>query len=189
MFGNRFARQSGHPIVRSQQRGVTMVEMLCAVGILATTLGIAAPSMKSWQLRQSLLANAAELETDIQYARSAAVSKQQTIRFDTQVLGNGTCYVMHTGNARECTCSGNGQTQCTGNAQVLRVVEHPADGSVKLSKVGVSIAFDSQRGTVTPTATFELADSQGRSIRQIVNIMGRVRSCSPQGKSTGITLC
>jgi type IV fimbrial biogenesis protein FimT len=189
MSSNHLARLPGRLAASCLRRGLTMIEMLCAVCILATTLGIATPSMNGWQLHQALLANAAELETDIQYARSTAVSRQQTVRLETQALGSSTCYVMHTGNARECTCSGNGQAQCIGNAQVLRVVEHRSDGSIKLSAVGVSMAFDSQRGTVSPTATLELADSQGRSIRQVVNIMGRVRSCSPQGKSTGMTLC
>lgn len=189
MFNSHSKRRAGRNIVHGLRRGLTMIEMLCAVCIVATTVGIATPSMKSWQLRQALLANAAELETDIQYARSTAVASQQTIRLETQALGASTCYVMHTGDERECTCSGNGQARCIGKAQVLRVVEHRADGSIKLSAVGASMAFDSQRGTVTPTATLELTDSQGRSVRQIVSIMGRVRSCSPQGKDTGMSMC
>lgn len=189
MSRTQVLRLSGHAVSRRRQRGLTMIEILCTLGVMATTLGIATPGMKTWQLRQALLASAAELETDIHYARSEAVARQQTVRFETQALGAGTCYVVHTGDAHDCTCKGNSQVQCSGNAQVLRVVEHRAGGAVKLAATGVSLAFDAQRGTVTPTATLELADSQGRSIRQIVNIMGRVRSCSPQGKSTGITLC
>ncbi|HSW07910.1 GspH/FimT family pseudopilin [Aquabacterium sp.] len=182
-------RLSGLAISRRLQRGLTMIETLCVVSVLATTLGIATPSMKSWQLKQALHATAAELETDIQYARSQAVATQRPVRLDTQVLGNSSCYVLHTGSAHECTCMGQSQVQCTGEARVLRVAEQRNDGSVRLTTTKVSIVFDPKRGTVTPTATLKLADSQGRAVHQIVNIMGRVRSCSPQGASAGIKAC
>lgn len=166
-----------------------MIETLCAASVLATALGLVSPTMRSWQVRQALQATAAELETDIHFARSEAVARGQTIRLETQLLGNGTCYVVHTGAAHDCTCTGQGQAQCSGDTQVLRVSEQPADGAVRLSTTKVSIAFDPQRGTVTPTATLKLVDERNRAIHQIVNIMGRVRSCSPQSQIAGLKAC
>lgn len=173
----------------AQQRGLTMIEMLCATCILATTAGLAAPSMQSWQLRQALQSSAAELETDIQYARAEAVATQHSLRLETQPLGNSSCYILHTGQTQDCTCDGKGGAICTGDAKAIKVSEQRHDGSIRLTTTRVSILFDPKRGTVTPTATLKLADSQGRLIHQVVNIMGRTRSCAPSGGIPGIKAC
>ncbi|WP_395699198.1 GspH/FimT family pseudopilin [Aquabacterium sp.] len=185
---------SKHSFVRpsvavSHQRGVTLIETLCAASVLATAVGLAAPAMESWKLRQALHAEAAALETDIHLARSSAVAMNQIVRLDTQALGGSSCYIVHTGSAHACECSGQGLAHCTGDAQILRVSEQRRDGSVRLTTTKVSLAFDPQRGTVTPTATLKLADAQGRALHQIVNIMGRVRSCSPQPAALGVRAC
>jgi type IV fimbrial biogenesis protein FimT len=189
MFSNRLAIPPTRSIVRAPRHGLTMIEVLCAVCILATTVGLAVPGMQSWQMRQALQATAAELETDIQYARSEAVAKQQPIRLETQPLGNSSCYVLHTGQTHDCNCDGQGGAVCTGGAQLLKVAEQRRDGAVRLTTTQVSIVFDPKRGTVTPTATLKLADREGRAIHQVVNIMGRTRSCSPVGAIPGTKAC
>jgi type IV fimbrial biogenesis protein FimT len=45
------------------------------------------------------------------------------------------------------------------------------------------------RGTVTPTGTVTVATANGRALKQTVNIMGRVRSCSPDGAVLGYRAC
>ncbi len=49
--------------------------------------------------------------------------------------------------------------------------------------------FDPVRGTTTPTATVRVVAADGRAIHQIVNIMGRVRACSPGGAVSGYRAC
>ena len=44
-----------------------------------------------------------------------------------------------------------------------------------------SIAFDPLHGTSTPTGTLRLVDGRGRAVHHVVNVMGRVRSCTPAG--------
>jgi type IV fimbrial biogenesis protein FimT len=52
-----------------------------------------------------------------------------------------------------------------------------------------SLTFDPVRGTVTPTATLRVEARDGKAIHQIVNLLGRVRSCSPQGLLAGERAC
>jgi type IV fimbrial biogenesis protein FimT len=52
-----------------------------------------------------------------------------------------------------------------------------------------SITFDAVRGTVTPTATLRVEARDGRAIHQVVNLLGRVRSCSPLGRVGGERVC
>lgn len=175
---------------RTRTRGLTLLETMCACSVLAVALGVVAPGMRAWQDRQSLLGTAAELETDLQFARSAAVARHETVRFAIQPLGTGgSCYMVHTGLPRQCVCTGQGTASCQGGGEVLRLVELPAQGAVHIGRHGLSLAFDGHRGTVTPTATIQLMDDQGTAIHQIVNLMGRVRSCSPLGAVSGIRAC
>jgi type IV fimbrial biogenesis protein FimT len=181
-----FRRATGH----ARTRGLSLIETLCAASIVATTLGVAAPSFTTWQHTQALQAAAAELETDIQYARTLAVSRNASVRLSAGPLeSGGSCYVIHTGHAHACVCGAAGQVECDGDAEALRVVGHAAGGPVTMANEKLSIAFDGESGTVTPTATFKFADPQGRALHQVVNIMGRTRTCSPNGQIHGIKPC
>jgi type IV fimbrial biogenesis protein FimT len=171
------------------QRGLTTIEALCAVSVLGTAVSLAGPGMQSWRLKQALQAEAAALETDVHHARSAAVAMGRTVRLETQALGTGSCYVVHTGDSGDCRCTGNGQAHCAAEVQLLRVAEQPSGGLVRLITTNTSIAFDGQRGTVTPTATLKFLDTQGRALHQVINVMGRVRSCSPQAAALGMPRC
>jgi type IV fimbrial biogenesis protein FimT len=169
-------------------RGVSLVEALCVVSILATSLGLAAPNLSKWKERQSVLAAAAELETDIQYARSLAVAKSDTIYLTIRTAAEGgTCYVMYTGERDNCQCSSETGAVCLGNAEVVRQAVYPHQGIVKLHHRNATLTFDPHLGTVTPAATFKFRTPAG-SVHQIVSIMGRTRSCSPDGVS-GIKPC
>ena len=78
---------------------------------------------------------------------------------------------------------------CTGNATLLHSTRLATASRVTLATNATSVVFDPQHGTSTPTATYRLVAADGREIRQIVNVMGRIRSCSPQGGVTGQRAC
>lgn len=175
---------------RAAARGMTLVETLCATSIVATALGVAVPNFTDWQRIQALQSAAGELETDIQYARSLAVARNAPVRLSARPLdGGGSCYAIHTGEAHACVCEGAGQVQCEGQSEVLRLVEHRAGGPAQLVNGKLSILFAPDHGTVTPTATFKLADPKGRALHQVVNVMGRTRTCSPDGAVHGVKPC
>lgn len=165
------------------RRGLTMVEALCCLSITGTLLAGALPSLRDLRLREALHSAAAVLETDVQHARSLARTMDRSVRIGLQTgTDGGSCYVVHTGPAGACSCdTASGAARCDNAAQLLRVQPLPAAGGVRLSSTSRSIVFDAGKGTVTPTATFVLADREGRAVHQIVNILGRTRSCSPSG--------
>lgn len=181
-------QHSRHTALQRPARGVTLVETLCVASIVATTIGLAAPSFSDWRNQKALQAAAAELETDIQYARSQAVATNTIVRLAARVEDGAGCYVVHSGEADSCSCDAQQGAVCTGPATVWRQVSFPANGPVQLTSRSTSIAFDPERGTVTPTATFKLKATAGRTVHQIVNIMGRVRSCSPDN-APGVRAC
>lgn len=172
------------------QRGLSMVELLCTLAITTVLLGGAVPLVSELQLGQRLQATAALLETDIHLARSAAISGGRSVRLVAQALpGGGSCYLLHDGAANACDCSDDGRARCNAGVQLLRIETQPAGSGVVLAALARPLVFDAHKGTVTPTATLRLTARDGRTLHQVVNIMGRVRSCSPAGAVGGIRAC
>jgi type IV fimbrial biogenesis protein FimT len=61
---------------------------------------------------------------------------------------------------------------------VHRVVHFAADSGVAVAANVRSLVFEPTRGTVTPTATLRVEGARA-AVHQVVNIMGRIRSCTP----------
>jgi type IV fimbrial biogenesis protein FimT len=164
----------------SRQLGVTLVESLIVMAMSLTSLGAALPGLLKAADRQRLEGAAAQLETEVHYARSLAASLNQGVRLTFRADPTQTCYVVHTGAAHACQCSGP-TTACTGAAQALRTVRFDAPSRLRATSNSASMLFDPSQGTVTPTATMEVRNAQGDALRLVINIMGRVRSCSTTG--------
>lgn len=172
------------------QRGLTLVDVLCTLSICMLLLGSAVPMFNELLQGQRLMAVAALLETDIQLARSTAISTGQPVRLLVQTgATGGSCYLLLTGPADTCTCTDQGEARCESGAQPLRVEGQPAASGVTLAALTRPLTFDGRKATVTPTATLRLSGRDGRAIHQVINIMGRVRSCAPGGAIGGLRSC
>ena len=174
---------------RPSQQGLTLVESLISLAVVTVSLGAAVPGFQQAQERRQLEGAAAQLATDLRHARSLAVARRAPVRLSVQSSEGASCYVVHTGSAGDCRCSGAGAAVCTSGAEALRTVGFEAGGRMRLSSTSASMLFDTDRGTVTPTGTLRLQASSGDSIHQVVNIMGRVRTCSPGGAVAGHPAC
>lgn len=175
---------------RARVHGLTLIETLCVLAIMAVLLGGALPLFGELHASQALQATAALLETDIQLARSEASAGGRPVRLSVQQTPAGTtCYLIHTGAAHACRCEGAGRSVCDAGAALLRLSEQGGPSGISLAPVRRSILFDAGKGTVTPTATLRVVDREGRAIHQVVNIMGRVRSCTPTTGFAGLRPC
>jgi type IV fimbrial biogenesis protein FimT len=174
---------------RRPSRGVTLVEAAVALAVTAILVGLAIPSFEQARQRRHLEGAAQLFETDVQHARSLAVARQQTVRLSFDATASAGCYVVHTGAANACTCAADGAAVCSAGAEALRAVRLDGASSPTLRANVRAIAFDAVRGTVTPTVTVRLVAPGGEAIHQIVNVMGRVRSCSPAPALPGYPAC
>jgi type IV fimbrial biogenesis protein FimT len=179
------ARRSAH----SSQRGITLIETTITLLVAMVALGSAVPSLKEARLKRHLDGAAAQLATDLRHARGLAVAQRQNVRFSLQQPGSGSCYVVHTGPAGACSCDEQGASVCQPGAQALLSAGFPASGPVRLSASAHNLTIESDRGTFTPTTTLRAHTSDGRSVHQVVNLMGRVRACSPDGAASGYPAC
>lgn len=172
-----------------RQRGVTVVESSVVVAVVAVLTGIATPSFESAIQRRHLEGAAAQLETDIHHTRMMAVARNAPLRISFSTGSLGSCYVIHSGSANQCSCDAGGAAVCQGAAVAERSVFFAAGATLSLQSNARSVLFDPHRGTSSPTATLRLTSRNGLAIHQVVNIMGRVRSCSPAPAVSGYRAC
>ncbi|MEQ1682069.1 MAG: GspH/FimT family pseudopilin [Burkholderiaceae bacterium] len=172
-----------------RQRGITLVEACTVLAVLAVLVSAAAPNLQGLIDSRRLDGAATQLATDIQFVRTEAVARNLPVRLSFHATTEGSCYVVHTGNADQCDCNAPGPAVCTGDARQIKTVALTAADRVSLQTNTASVLFDPLHGTSTPTGTLRLVGQQGRAVHHIVNVMGRVRSCSPQGAMPGYRAC
>ena len=171
------------------QAGVSLIESLLVLAVTTIALGTGLPIFETARERRHLEAAAAQLETDIHFVRSLAVAHNRTLRLSFAAGDAGSCYVVHTGTADDCTCAGDGSLSCSGGVQVHRSVFFDSASPVQLSTNVRSILFDPHQGTSTPTGTLRVTGRSGATIHAIVSLMGRVRNCSPAPGLPGVPRC
>jgi type IV fimbrial biogenesis protein FimT len=174
-------------LVRASALGFTVVEVVAVVavaGIIATT---AVPSLAGLIDTQRLSGVASELASDLQHARAEAVQRNQGVRVSFKA--DAGCYVIHTGSADQCQCAASGPASCEGDAQAIKTVALDDTRRIVLHSNVASMVFDPVHGTASPAATLRITGPQGRSVQHTVNVMGRVRSCSPLSGVSGYRAC
>lgn len=169
------------------QRGLTLVEAAVVMAIVATAATAAAPSLNRLIDHRWLEAGASQLAADLQLARNESIARNRVVRVSWQAAAN--CYLVHTGAADLCSCAADGSGLCAAGATLLRSVGWTTADRLTVQSNSASIAFDPQHGTATPSATWRVVASDGRAIHHVVNVMGRVRSCSPLAAVPGYRPC
>ncbi len=182
-----------HPYPQGLPAGLTLIESLIVLAIVAIGMGTALADFRQLRERRQLEAAAAQLETDLMATRSLAVARNHNVRVGFESSTDYSCYVVHIGAADDCHCTAEGAATCRPGAEAIRTVMFQASGPVALRSNVRSMLFDGTKGTITPTGTLRLITRDGTAIHQIVNIMGRVRSCSPPlangGRLAGYAAC
>lgn len=174
---------------RPRDRGLTLIETAITLAVTAIVVGIAIPSFEQARKRRQLEGTAAQLQTDLHLARSLAVAQNRSLRMSFYADDQSSCYVVHSGKFGACTCGENGAAICDAGHTALRAVRLDAPRQPQLLANVKSIAFEPTGGTVTPTATLRVRWTGGPAIHQVINLMGRVRSCAPAPGLPGYPAC
>lgn len=174
---------------KKRRRGITLVETCMVLAVLGVLASTAVPGLQRLLEGRRLQGAAVQLAADIQFVRTEAIARNRAIRLSVQRAGAQSCYVAHTGGAGECRCLDAEPATCTDGAEPIKAVHFGAgSGTAVRSNVG-SIVFDPLHGTSTPTGTLRLVAASGREVHHVVNLMGRVRSCSPGAAVAGYVRC
>lgn len=172
-----------------RQCGITLIEACIVLAVTAIIATTAAPGMQDLIDTRRLQGAATLLATDVHFIRSEAVARNQPLRLSFHASPAGSCYVVHSGAADQCNCDASGPAQCSGDAREIKTVTVANAEHVSLQTNVGSLLFDPLHGTSSPTGTLRLLGTRNRAIHHVINIMGRVRSCSPQAAMPGYRAC
>ncbi|WP_418319335.1 GspH/FimT family pseudopilin [Piscinibacter sakaiensis] len=169
--------------------GFTLIETCIALTIAALMTGIASAGFSTVLERQRLRGTAAALASDLQWLRSQAVARNEALRLSLHNTPVGICTIVHTGQRDDCRCAGSGPAVCDGSAQALKTSHWPLRERISVQSNVSSMLFDPDQGTVSPAGSIRIVDSRGLGITHVVNVVGRVRSCSPSAAVAGFAAC
>lgn len=160
--------------------GLTLVEALVVLTIVALLASLAAAELSAWQQQTRLRATADLLAVQLRHAQSEAQRRQATLTVNVRSGPWGWCIGLREETPCDCTLPGD----CTldGIERVQRHDDHPG---VTLSSglAGQTLWLSPRRGTAS-AGNFTLSLSSGHAVRVVVNGLGRVRLCLPPGSPT-----
>lgn len=175
------------PPPSSYQAGVTLIELLVALAVLAVFVALGIPSFNSIFDNKRLTGAAQAMHADFQFARAQAIKSNQDISVNF-VEGSNWCYgITDSTPFSDCVCSNTASAASCTVEGVQRVV----NGSTQFPKVildqnfsGNKVEFDPVRGGLKAGVTNGSArfqNTDGSEMRAVLSASGRARLCSPTG--------
>lgn len=207
------------PLHRAKPRhaGLTLVELMLVLVVMGVLVTLVAPSFNDMIVMQRLRGVSAQLNTDLHYARSEALSSKRIVRVSFRDDGNRSCYTVTQldvqGFGAPCNCLLGAGSTCTGQPAMreLRTVEIPRTGKVRLvwsPPAGMvldanqrdSLSFDPESGGLgkvlmglvpQPLTSFRVdaVVDTSRTLRSEVVESGRVSTCAPDPARMGVRGC
>jgi type IV fimbrial biogenesis protein FimT len=184
------ARNSGRPR-NGGGAGVTLVEVLVTLSLLALLLALAAPSFEDFLLRRRLEGQSTQWLADLQHLRSTAVGRRQALRLTWLADEQGSGWLIHSGDADACALEpgGDGSVRCAEGTLVLRSHWLPVRSRLRVQANVVSMRVDPRQGTFSPTGSWEVSSGEQHRLRHVVNLLGRTRLCTPELRLPGVPPC
>lgn len=163
-------------------RGLTLIELIIALAVLAVLGALASPSMGSRMARQRLQAAAETLAADLSDARFEAARRGAALHVQA-TPGAGWCWAVSTAPA--CPCGEAAPCQL----HRVAAADHPGVRLVEGGALRLEPAPGSADGKLAggPVALFE--SPRGGRLRVDVTALGRPRICASQGSWPRIAAC
>lgn len=174
-----------------QIQGVTLIEMVVTILVLAIILAYAIPSYRDLSERRALQGVANGIVSSVVAAKEEAIKRDQVVRVQFSTLGKGVCVGATV--AASCDCSTAGSCPLAvfpASAKELRMVETKTAPAFVGSGTGFSI--DPKTGMLndpTNTGEVELQTSLGYAVKVRVNAMARPRICASGKDMPGVKKC
>lgn len=182
--------------------GFTMVELLVTVSILGLLLTLVGPSATDWIRVQRVKATAAELVTDLHFAKAESVRRIWPVKVTFRANDSLTCYTVHTTNldgdcdcrfpvGKSCRKGANGGGAFSTNRDELKTVSVTTGTGVSVTN-DVNLHFLPPNGLPDGLATMTVTVDGGdnRLLRVVTNASGRPQLCAPEGsKLLGYPAC
>ncbi|MDO9423976.1 MAG: GspH/FimT family pseudopilin [Methylobacter sp.] len=172
---------------RQKNAGFTLLEAMIVVAIMGVLAAIAVPSYQDTLERNRLKQAAEGLKSDMQFARTEAIKKSQSIVVSRKTGNAGAwCYglAIRTNSKTSCNCD-VADTSASNYCDIKRI----AGVDFKITNMETALinnnTFSSRRGTISAGGvTFRTAKY---AVRVVYSDVGRVKLCTPNPLPTGTT--
>ncbi|MDP3083312.1 MAG: GspH/FimT family pseudopilin [Rubrivivax sp.] len=158
-------------------QGLTLIELMMALAVVAILAAMAAPSFGSQVNRQRLKAAAEGLAADLAEARFEAARRGQALHVGFNG-GADWCYTIATVSACDCR---------TAQPCQLKTVRSADLPGVQLLQAA-DTSFDTQGASPAPGIAL-WQSARGEQLRVASTSMGRARICAPAGPVSGHPAC
>jgi type IV fimbrial biogenesis protein FimT len=157
------------------QSGVTLIELMIGIGLLALLLGLAVPSFMLWMQNSQIRTAADAVINGIQLARAEAIRRNKPVEF---VLRSGTNWSVVLVNPRTTLLERQGDE---GSKKAQLTVNPAGADTVTFNPVGAPAASN-QNGSF-PIREIDITSSASvtglRPLRIVISVSGSVRLCDP----------
>jgi type IV fimbrial biogenesis protein FimT len=192
-------------------RGVSLIELLVGIAILAIAIAIGAPSFAEWINNSQIRSTAESVQSGLQFARSEAVRRNAVVRMQlTTTVDNG-CAVDKNGTnwVVNMSASTSPATKCGADVSDINSpfllqkgtsVSSKASATVSGSQAVVAfnglgrVVDTTNPTTAIGTSTINIKSSRGacaadpigtlRCLRVVVTPGGQIRMCDPKRTDT-----
>lgn len=192
----RHPRPSG--AAGTHARGVTFVELLVTIAVIAIVAAIATPALTGFAERQRLRSATEHVLAAVNTARAEAQRQSRTLYLGVQA-GNAGNWAVGFGDTAACGTTAVNATQCvvptvlgTTTQNIPYVWSGAGEHStVNLATTTTSAAINPVRGVVNPAVQITLTSPSGLQTQVQLSTLGRATACTPAGAShvAGLQTC
>jgi len=171
--------------------GVTMLELLVCVAIIAIVAAVGVPSLRQWMIAQRVASIGTEVLTDFQLTRSEAISRNTEVRMYFKVGSGFTCYTAATAvdsGSASCDCRLGAGNACNGTSNTeIKTFSVPGTSGVTMSLTSGSFLQykpNAQIGTSNTLLNVTVSDGGTNRLNvQASPLVRRPTACLPPGST------
>lgn len=200
------------PLRRATQ-ALTLLEVMIVIAVIGVLIALVAPSMREMIGMQRLRGIAAQAVTDVQFARSEALSRNQFVGFlvRNNAAESMSCYTLFASSIdplnassldpSKCNCTANPGNACIGTQREVRIVQVPRSQDIQLrlprfqekwfayNPVIGGISIVSSGAPIDRDFCFEVTRRPRGRLRIDISLAGRPTVCSPDQSVPGFDVC
>jgi prepilin-type N-terminal cleavage/methylation domain-containing protein len=161
------------------QRGLTLLELMLTVSIIAIVVAISAPAILNTQKTMQLKGAVEASYFAFQHARSAAISAGSDV---TVSITSGSNWCMGISDNGDCDCTTLNSCTINGVEQLVKSSDFKLVSMQDLSfGVDNTAVFDGIRGLSVGNAGSTVLSDGSNDAKLILSNMGRIRICMTEG--------
>ncbi|WP_108446957.1 GspH/FimT family pseudopilin [Halomonas denitrificans] len=165
---------SRHPSP-SLEHGLTLIELLVAIAVLAVIATIGVPSFQNFTARNEVAAEVMRIRTALALARNTAVTRRTTVSVCPRQAPDSAACDFKDWSYPLVVVDGQVDSGNLADGKLLKLLEGSGGPTVTFNR-NYPIRYQATGWARGHNGTFEICGRHGDGVKVIVNNMGRVRT-------------